>query len=118
MLIQITGLDKDQDQIVTLSISDLEAFTKVSTDNFYSQKSVWKNLSIEYASPINNQKKNIPISYNGETGSISTTIKYSEFFEGSSAKFSRIVIYDKGNGFLPIERSDLAVQDAFDIEFN
>jgi hypothetical protein len=117
MLISFSSNQKDQDIILTLNIQELESIPKVSNSNFYSDKNSWKSISIDYLSPTNNQKKIIPMDYNGESSSLEETIIFSSFFTSSSAIFSRIVIYDKGNGFLILSRSDIPNSNQLDLNF-
>jgi hypothetical protein len=117
MLISLSSQQKDQDITLTLDIPELEAISKVANSNFYSDKDSWKSISIDYLSPDNNQKKIIAMDYNGETVSIEEVIVFSSFFTSSSAIFSRIVIYDKGNGFLTLSRSDIPNASQLDINF-
>jgi hypothetical protein len=117
MLISLSSQQKDQDITLTLSITELEAISKVANSNFYSDKNSWQAISIEYLSPENNQKKIVPMDYNGETVSIEEVIVFSSFFTASSATLNRIVIYDKGNGFLTLNRSDIPNASQLDINF-
>jgi hypothetical protein len=117
MLISLSSQQKDQDITLTLSITELEAISKVANSNFYSDKDSWKSISIEYLSPDNNQKKIVPIDYSGETVSIEEVIVFSGFFTASSATLNRIIIYDKGNGFLVLTRSDIPNVSQLDINF-
>jgi hypothetical protein len=117
MLISLSTQEKDTDITLTLSITDLESVGKVSNDNFYSDKSTWKNLSVEYINPTNNQIKLVPISYNGELSTIQKVIRFTSEWVGSNASFSKIVIYDKGNGHLILNRSDVPTPSNYDITF-
>jgi hypothetical protein len=117
MLLELSSQEKDVDITLTLDIQILEALSKVSNDTFYQDKVVWKHLSVEYINPTTNQTKQVPIDYNGETTTIDKVIKFSSYFVGSSALFNRIIVYDKGNGFLEISRSDVPSPENLDIAF-
>lgn len=114
MLLAISGSQKDQELTLTIDIDELLLLTKVSNSNFYSDTSSWKTLSVEFLSPDSNQVKPVPFAlYEGQS-SMDSTIKFSSFFIGANAVFSRILIHDKGNGYLSIGRDDLPNPSLFD----
>jgi hypothetical protein len=108
---------KGSDITVQISVPNLLAFGKIDDDLYYSDKSNWKRISIEFGDGENDQKRVTFADYTGQTGLINLTFQVTSEFISNTLFFAELIVYDKANGFLTIGRNEISPVDRYDMDF-
>jgi hypothetical protein len=114
VLISLTQAEKGQPLTVTLDVTELAAISKISNDSFFSDRSNWKSISIEYKSPVSEQKKIITFNYDG-SDAFNQDIIFSTRYIGNTSNIQKIYISGFDNASIQLNRSDIPLVSNYDI---
>lgn len=109
-------ITKGSEITVQLSIPNLQSFSKVANSSYYSNTSNWKSFSVEFCDEANNQKVLGLLEYTGQTGVMNFKFTVTSEYESQNLLFKRFCIYDKANGHISIEKTEVSAG-SFDMSF-